>query len=414
MSEVATSISPLDVEAIRAQFPVLDQQVNGKPLVYFDNAASSQKPQAVIDALVHYYQNDHANIHRGIHTLAERATSAYEEVRKKTAQFLHANSEREIVFTRGTTESINLVAESFGKKYLQTGDEIILTELEHHSNIVPWQMVAAERGVEIKVLPVNDAGELLFEQLPELLTDRTKIIALNYVSNTLGTINPVREIIQLAHDNGTSVLLDAAQASPHVAIDVLDLDVDFLALSSHKMYGPTGVGVLYGKSEWLEKMPPYQGGGEMIKEVHFSGTSYNDIPYKYEAGTPNIADVVAFGRAIDWVQDLGYENIQAHEDALLRRAVDGLKNIPGFIPYGTAGRKASVVSFEIEGVHNYDLGLWLDAKGVAVRTGHHCTQPLMDRFGIEGTVRASFAAYNTLDEIDYFVEAVNDIVKKIR
>jgi cysteine desulfurase/selenocysteine lyase len=402
----------LDVQNIRAEFPILNQRVNGHSLVYFDNAASSQKPKAVIDALVHYYENDHANIHRGLHTLAERATSAYENVRKKAARFINANEPEEIVFTRGTTESINLVASAFGRKFLREGDEIILTELEHHSNIVPWQLMADQRGAKIRILSVNPEGELLIDKLDELLSDNTKIVAVNYISNSLGTINPVKEIIRKSHAIGAKVVIDGAQAAPHLKIDVQELDADFMAVSSHKMYGPTGTGFIYGKRELLEAMEPYQGGGEMIKDVHFSGTTYNDIPYKFEAGTPNIADAVGFGAAIDFVEGIGQENIAAHEHELLTRAMEGLSKIPGFKPVGTAKNKASVISFNIDGIHSYDLGMWLDAKGIAVRTGHHCTQPLMECMGIEGTVRASFAVYNTLDEVEYFITSVKEIVKK--
>ncbi|MEQ9229716.1 MAG: cysteine desulfurase [Cyclobacteriaceae bacterium] len=404
----------IDVEKIRAQFPVLNQQVNGHQLVYLDNAASSQKPQSVIDTLVHYYQHDHSNIHRGLHTLAERATSAYEEVRKQAGRFINSGESEEIIFTRGTTESINLVAQSFGRTFLNEGDEIILTELEHHSNIVPWQMIAEQKGAIIKILPVNEIGELAIERLVDLLSEKTKLVAVNYISNSLGTINPVAEIIKLAHGVGAKVMIDAAQAAPHLKIDVQALDADFLALSSHKMYGPTGTGILYGKRELLEAMIPYQGGGEMIKEVHFSGTSYNDIPYKFEAGTPNIADVVGFGAAIKFVEEIGQETIAAHEHELLEHAMNGLLEIDGFHPVGTAAQKASVISFNIDGIHSYDLGMWLDAKGIAVRTGHHCTQPLMERMGIEGTVRASFAVYNTHKEVDYFVSSLENIIKNFR
>lgn len=404
----------LDVDHIRSQFPILDQKVNGHPLVYFDNAASSQKPISVIKALTDYYQRDHANIHRGLHTLAERATSAYEEVRKKAASFVNAPGAEEIVFTRGTTESINLVANAYGRKFIGQGDEIILTALEHHSNIVPWQLVAEEKHAEIKVLPVNDKGELEMDALDSLLSNKTRVIAVNYISNSLGTINPVKEIIRKAHAAGAVVVLDCAQAAPHLKIDVQELEADFVAVSSHKMYGPTGTGFLWGRSELLESMDPYQGGGEMIREVHFSGTSYNDIPYKFEAGTPNIADVVAFGAAIDFIENLGQENIEKHEHELLVHAMKGLEEITGFTPVGTAKEKASVISFNMENIHAYDLGMWLDAKGIAVRTGHHCTQPLMEVMGIEGTVRASFAVYNTKDEIDYFVNSLKEIVRKFK
>ena len=402
----------IDVHQIRKQFPVLHQQVNGHPLVYFDNAASSQKPQVVIDSLVNYYTKDHANIHRGLHTLAERATSAYELTRVKAQTFINASESEEIIFTRGTTESINLVARAFGGKFFKEGDEIILSQLEHHSNIVPWQMIAEETGAIIKVIPINQKGELEISALDNLLTQRTKMVAVNYISNSLGTINPVDQIIKMAHAKGAKVLIDAAQAAPHLRLNVQELDCDFLALSSHKMYGPTGVGILYGKREVLESMNPYQGGGEMIKDVSFSGTTYNDIPYKFEAGTPNIADVVAFGSAIDFVEELGQENIAEHEHLLLSHAMKGLSEIEGFRAIGTADHKAGVISFELEGVHAYDLGMWLDAKGIAVRTGHHCTQPLMECLGIEGTVRASFAVYNTIEEVDYFVKALKEIKSK--
>jgi cysteine desulfurase/selenocysteine lyase len=402
----------LDIQTIRKQFPILHQQVNGHPLVYFDNAASSQKPKSVIDALVGYYTSDHANIHRGLHTLAERATSAYELSRQKAARFINANEVEEIVFTRGTTESINLVARSFGGKFFSSGDEILLSQLEHHSNIVPWQLIANETGAIIKVIPVNAAGELELNELHNLITDRTKMVAVNYISNSLGTINPVEKIIDAAHKVGAKILIDAAQAAPHLKLDVQSLNCDFVALSSHKMYGPTGVGILYGKRDLLEAMDPYQGGGEMIKDVSFNGTTYNDIPYKFEAGTPNIADVVAFGAAIDFVEEVGQENIARHEDELLAHAMSELNKIDGFRAIGTARHKASVISFEMEGIHPYDLGMWLDAKGIAVRTGHHCTQPLMECLGIEGTVRASFAVYNTMEEVEYFVNSLKDIKSK--
>ena len=407
-----TQVAAFDIATLRKEFPILNQEVNGHPLVYFDNAASSQKPKAVIQSLVDYYSNDHSNIHRGIHTLAERATSNYELVRKKAQGFIGANEFEEIVFTRGTTESINLVAQSYGRKTLEKGDEIILTEMEHHSNIVPWQMIAEEKGAIIKALPISDSGELLLEKLESLMTEKTKILAVNYISNSLGTINPIKKIIEQAHQAGVKVLIDAAQAAPHLKIDVQKLDADFLALSSHKMYGPTGVGILYGRRELLEWMNPYQGGGEMINKVHFSETTYNDIPYKFEAGTPNIADVIAFGAAIDFVEGIGQEIIQTYEDELLTYAMSGLSKIDGFNPVGTAPDKASVISFNIDRIHSYDLGVWLDARGIAVRTGHHCTQPLMDRMGLEGTIRASFALYNTVEEIGYFVDSLSEIIRK--
>ncbi len=403
-----------DVEEIRKHFPILHQQVNGKPLVYFDNAATSQKPKAVIDALSAYYNQDNANIHRGIHTLAERATAAYELTRQTVKAFINAAEVEEVIFTKGTTEGINLVAASFGRKFLKEGDEIIISALEHHSNIVPWQLLCEEKGCVLKVIPVNDQGELVMDQYHKLLSEKTKLVSVNQVSNSLGTINPVKEIIAAAHKVGARVLIDGAQAAPHVAIDVQDLDCDFYVLSAHKVYGPTGTGVLYGKREVLEMMPPYQGGGEMIKEVSFAGTTYNDIPYKFEAGTPNIGEVIAFKEALDFVNNIGKENIAAHEADLLAYATDLLQDVEGFIPIGTAKEKASVISFLIEGVHPFDLGQLLDAKGVAVRTGHHCTQPLMDLFHIEGTVRASFAVYNTKEEIKYFVEALKAVVKMFK
>ena len=404
----------LDIEAIRKQFPILHQEVNGKPLVYFDNAATSQKPQCVIDALTHYYNTDNSNIHRGIHTLAERATTAFEDTRKTVAKFLNANEVEEVIFTKGTTEGINLVASTFGRKFIKKGDEIIVSALEHHSNIVPWQILSEEKGAILKVIPVNEKGELLFDEYVKLLSDKTKLVSVNYISNALGTINPVKEIITEAHKVGAKVMIDAAQAAPHVKMDVKALDCDFLAFSAHKVYGPTGVGALYGKRSILESMPPYQGGGEMIKDVSFSGTTYNDIPYKFEAGTPNIGEVIAFKSAIDFVEDLGQENIAQYEDELMAYANDLLKEVDGFTPVGTADKKASVISFLIEGVHPFDLGQLLDARGIAVRTGHHCAQPLMEFFNIEGTVRASFSVYNTKEEIKYFVDSLKAVIKMFK
>lgn len=409
-----STLTSFSVEEIRKQFPVLHQEVNGKPLIYFDNAATSQKPIAVINALVNYYQQDNANIHRGIHTLAERATQAYEETRRHAQKFVNANEPEEIIFTKGTTEGINLVAQAYGRKFLNAGDEIIISAMEHHSNIVPWQILAKQTGAKIKVAPINDQGELLVEEFGRLLSPRTKIVSMVYISNTLGTINPIKRLSQMAHEAGAIMMVDAAQAAPHQKIDVQAINCDFLAISAHKMYGPTGVGVLYGKRSLLEKMDPYQGGGEMIKEVSFEETSFNDIPYKFEAGTPNIADVVAFKSAIEFVEGVGHEDLHEHEMSLLDHGKELLTKIDGFIPVGEAQEKTSVISFNIDGIHPFDLGMWLDAKGIAVRTGHHCTQPLMDRFDIEGTVRASFAVYNSTEEIDRFVEALTDIIKKFR
>ncbi len=412
---MATTISKgLDLDRIRAMFPVLDQEVNGKPLIYFDNAATSQKPNVVLNALSGYYEGYNSNIHRGIHTLAEKATTAFEDTRKRAQQFINSREAEEIIFTKGTTESINLVASSYGRKFINEGDEIIISTMEHHSNIVPWQLLCEEKGAILKVIPINEAGEIIFEEYEKLLTDKTKLVSVVYASNSLGTINPVKDIIQKAHEVGAKVLLDGAQAAAHIVLDVQQLNCDFLALSAHKAYGPTGTGILYGKRELLEKMPPYQGGGEMIKDVSFSGTTYNDIPYKFEAGTPNIADVVAFKYAMDFIDDLGKSNIAAHEHELLQHSTTRLQEIDGLTLVGTAADKVSVSSFVVEGIHHFDLGMLLDAKGIAVRTGHHCTQPLMDNFCIEGTVRASFAVYNTKAEIDMMVAGLQDIVKKYR
>ncbi len=404
----------LDIQKIRAQFPVLHQEVNGKPLIYFDNAATNQKPKRVIDALVKYYEHDNANIHRGAHALAARATEAFENTRVSVQKFINANEPEEIIFTKGTSESINLVASSWGRKFLNPGDEVLISTLEHHSNIVPWQMICEERGAELKVMPINEAGEIIIEALDELITEKTKMVAFNHASNSLGTINPVKYIIDKAHAVGAKVLVDGAQASSHLTVDVQALNADFYAFSAHKMYGPTGLGVLYGKRDILEKTPPYQGGGEMIKEVSFGKTTYNDIPYKFEAGTPDIANVIAFNEAILFINELGKENIAAYENELLAYATDKITQIEGVKLIGTAKEKVSLLSFEVEGIHHFDLGMWLDAKGVAVRTGHHCTQPLMDHYCIEGTVRASFSVYNTIEEIDTFIEALKNTISKFK
>jgi len=400
----------LNIEQIRKEFPVLHQQVNARNLVYFDNAATSQKPKRVIQALVDYYEGYNANIHRGIHTLAEKATKAYEETRETAKNFINASSVEEIIFVRGVTEGINLVASSFGKAFIKEGDEIIISGLEHHSNIVPWQLVCEERKAKLKVIPVNEQGEHVLEKLEKLITSRTKMVAVNHASNSLGTVNPIKEIIRMAHAQGAAVLIDGAQAGAHLEINVRDLDCDFYCLSSHKMYGPTGTGILFGKKEWLEKMPPYQGGGEMISNVTFEKTTYNNLPYKFEAGTPNIADVVAYKHAMEFIRELGKENIAAHEHVLLAYATEKIGSLPSVNIYGTAKNKVSVLSFTVEGIHPFDIGQMLDARGIAVRTGHHCTQPLMDHYGIEGTVRASFAVYNTKDEIDQLVEGLSRII----
>ena len=401
----------LNIEQIRGLFPVLHQEVHGKPLIYFDNAATTQKPKSVIDALSNYYELDNSNIHRGAHVLADRATRYYEETREAVREFIGANEFAEIIFTKGTTESINLVAKTFGRKFIGKDDEIIISTLEHHSNIVPWQMLCEETGAILKIIPINDAGEILFGEFEKLLSPKTKLVSIVHASNALGTINPVKKVIAAAHAVGAKVLLDGAQSTSHLEIDVQDLDCDFLAFSAHKIYGPTGLGVLYGKREILEAMPPFLGGGEMIKEVTFEKTTYNDIPFKFEAGTPNIADVIAFKAALDFVNSLGKPAIKAHEDGLLIHASELLSDIKGFVPIGTAKEKVSVLSFNINGMHPFDVGQMLDAKGIAVRTGHHCTQPLMKRFGIEGTVRASFSVYNTRLEIEKLAEGIAQIAR---
>ena len=401
----------LDIKHIRSQFPVLHQEVNGKPLVYLDNAATTQKPQSVIDALSNYYVKDNSNIHRGAHTLAARATDYFEKTRLMVQQFTNAREPEEIIFTKGTTESINLVASTFGRKFVQKDDEIIISTLEHHSNIVPWQMLCEEKGAVLKVIPINDKGELILEEFDKLLSHRTKLVSIVHVSNALGTVNPVEYIIEKAHAVGAKVLLDGAQSSSHLTIDVQQLDCDFFAFSAHKIYGPTGLGVLYGKREVLEAMPPYMGGGEMIKEVTFGKTTFNDIPFKFEAGTPNIADVIAFQKALEFVNELGKSNMVAHENEVLRYANEKLRTIKGFIPVGEAADKVSILSFLIQGMHPFDVGMMLDAGGIAVRTGHHCTQPLMNRFQIEGTVRASFSVYNTEEEVDILYQSLSKIAK---
>jgi len=401
----------LDIHQIRRDFPVLDQSINGKPLVYFDNAATNQKPLSVIGALTNYYEGYNANIHRGIHHLAEKATAAFEASRRAIQQFLNAKHWEEIIFTYGTTDGINLVAQTYGRRFLTEGDEIIISTMEHHSNIVPWQMLCEERGCVLKVIPVDDNGELILEEYEKLLTARTKFVSVVHVSNALGTINPVKTIIDMAHAVGAVVLIDGAQATSHVDIDVQALDTDFYVFSAHKLYGPTGMGVLYGKKALLDDMPPYRGGGEMIKEVTFEKTTYNEIPYKFEAGTPNIADVVAVKTALEYMASLGKENIAAHEHDLLQYATAQLSEIEGLRIIGQAKDKISVISFVMDGIHHQDTGVILDQLGIAVRTGHHCTQPLMRRFNIAGTTRASFAVYNTRDEIDRLVQGIHRVKK---
>ncbi|HEX4373065.1 MAG TPA: cysteine desulfurase [Puia sp.] len=403
----------LDVQQIRKDFPILTTTVNGKPLVYFDNAATSQKPWSVINAIEDYYTKLNSNVHRGVHHLSQIATDAFEASRKKIAAFINAAHDHEVIYTKGTTDSINLVAYSYGKKFVQKDDVIIISSLEHHSNIVPWQILCEDKGAKLKVIPINEKGELIMESFKEMLNEKVKLISVNYVSNSLGTINPVREIIELAHQYNIPVMLDAAQAVQHIPIDVQELDVDFLAFSGHKMYGPTGIGILYGKEKWLNEMPPYQGGGEMIKTVSFEKTVYNELPFKFEAGTPNIEAAICIGAAVDYINSIGLEKIGEYEHELLQYGTEKLSAIEGLKFVGTAEQKSSVISFNIEGAHPYDVGVILDQLGIAVRTGHHCTQPLMDRFGIPGTVRASFAFYNTKEEIDVLVKGVQKAVSML-
>ena len=395
----------LDIQKIRAEFPILSQRVNGKPLVYFDNGATSQKPQIVIDAEVKYYQEINANIHRGVHTLSQLATDAYEVSRGKVQQHINAKFAHEVLFTSGTTHGINLVANGFAS-ILKPGDEVIVSSLEHHSNIVPWQMLCEKTGAILKVIPMNEDGELIMEAFDALLSEKTKVVTVNHISNALGIINPIKYIIDKAHAVGAAVLIDGAQAVPHLKPDVQDLDCDFYAFSGHKMCGPTGTGILYGKEEWLNKLPPYQGGGEMIKEVTFEKTTYADLPHKFEAGTPNIAGGIVLGTAIDYLNNIGFKNIQQYEKELLEHATKRLLEIECLRIYGTGKNKASVVSFNIDGIHPYDVGSIIDKLGIAVRTGHHCAQPIMNFFCIPGTIRASFSFYNTKEEIDAMVEAV--------
>jgi len=395
----------LDIQKIRRDFPILKRKINGKPLVYFDNAATSQTPQVVIDSIVDYYSNYNANIHRGVHTLSQEATDAYEYARKKIQQHFNAKKTHEIIFTSGTTHSINLVATGF-TSFLKKGDEVIVSALEHHSNIVPWQMLCERTEAILKIIPINDEGELLMNVYEDLLSNKTKLVFVNHISNALGTINPIKKIIDKAHRVGAAVLIDGAQACPHIKPDVQELNVDFYVASAHKMCGPTGVGMLYGKEEWLEKLPPYQGGGEMIKEVTFEKTTYADLPHKFEAGTPNIAGVIAFGVAIDYMNTIGFDTIASYEKELLTYGTKKLLAIEGLRIYGTSTEKTSVISFNIEGIHPYDIGSIIDKLGIAVRTGHHCAQPIMDFYKIPGTVRASFAFYNTKEEISKLADAV--------
>jgi cysteine desulfurase/selenocysteine lyase len=404
-----THAGGLNVERIRADFPILHQTVHGKPLVYLDNAATSQKPRAVIDAITRYYEGTNSNIHRGVHFLSEQATAEYEAARQTAQKFINAAHAREIIFVRGTTEGINLVAQTYGRAQIHQGDEVLITAMEHHSNIVPWQILCDERGAKLRVAPINDQGELLLDDFARLLGPRTKLAAFTHVSNALGTINPVKRMIELAHGKNISVVVDGAQAAPHIAVDVQALDCDFYTFSGHKVYGPTGIGVLYGKSALLEAMPPYQGGGDMISSVTFEKTTYNKLPHKFEAGTPDIAGVIGLGVALNYVSGLGIENIAAHEHELLAYATEKVSAIPRVSLIGTAKERAGVISFVVEGVHPHDVGTILDQEGIAIRTGHHCSQPVMERFGIPATARASFAVYNTFEEIDALVRGIGKV-----
>jgi cysteine desulfurase/selenocysteine lyase len=398
-----------DAARARKDFPILDQEIHGKPLVFLDSAASAQKPRQVIEAISHFYATDYANIHRGVYQLSERATVAFEGSREKVARFIGAGDAKEIVFVRGTTEAINLVAQTFGRANVGAGDEILITALEHHSNIVPWQMLCDEKNATLRVAPIDDSGALILDELEKLISPRTRLVAVGHVSNALGTVNPVGEIVRIAHDRGVPVLVDGAQAVPHDRVDVRDLDCDFYAFSSHKVFGPSGVGVLYGKAEHLEAMPPWQGGGEMILTVTFEKSTYNEIPYKFEAGTPDIAGVVGLGAALDYLDSLDRTALAAHERELLDYGTAALEAIPGVRLIGTASRKSAVLSFVIDGIHPHDVGTILDQQGIAVRTGHHCAQPVMERFGVPATVRASLALYNTKSDIDALVKGIHAV-----
>ena len=401
----------MDIKKIREDFPILSRTVYGKPLIYFDNGATTQKPRLVIDSLVDEYYSVNANVHRGVHYLSQQATELHEASRATVREFINARSINEIIFTRGTTEAINLLVSSFGEEFMEEGDEVILSVMEHHSNIVPWQLLAARKGIAIKVIPMNDKGELLLDEYEKLFSDRTKIVSVTQVSNVLGTVNPVKEMIATAHAHGVPVLIDGAQSVPHMKVDMQDMDADFFAFSAHKIYGPTGVGVLYGKEEWLDRLPPYQGGGEMIQHVSFENTTFNELPFKFEAGTPDYIGTTGLAKALDYVTGLGMDNITAYEHELTTYAMQRLKEIPDIRIFGEATHKSSVISFLVGNIHHFDMGTLLDRLGIAIRTGHHCAQPLMQRLGIEGTVRASFAVYNTKEEIDALVAGVERVSK---
>lgn len=404
----------LDIEKIRADFPILKREVSGRPLIYLDNAATSQTPRCVVDHIADTYYRVNANVHRGVHTLSQEATDAHEAARRRVQQFIGAASPAEIVFTRGTTEAINLVASSFGDEFLHDGDEVILTVMEHHADIVPWQLLQRRRKIKLQVVPINERGELELEVYKQLFNEHTRLVCVAHVSNVLGTINPVREMIAYAHAQGVPVLVDGAQAIPHLRVNVQELDADFYAFSAHKVYGPTGIGILYGKEKWLDAIPPYQGGGEMIAHVDFSGTTFGELPFKFEAGTPDYVGTAAFASALDYVDSLGLEAIAAHENELLRYTTAQMEQIEGMCIFGTSPHKSSVISFLVDGIHHYDMGMLLDKLGVAVRTGHHCAQPLMTSLGIEGTVRVSFAVYNTQAEADAFIAALKRVVQMFR
>ena len=410
MNQVVTNIDGYDVERIRQDFPVLDQEIRGKKLVYLDNAATSQKPKTVIDSIVNYYENDNANIHRGVHTLSERATLSYENARKTVAKFMNAESEKEIVFTRGATEAINLIANAFAEK-LSAGDEVLITAMEHHSNIVPWQMLCEKTGAVLKVAPINDRGELILESIEALVSKKTKFAAISHMSNALGTINPIKQMIDLLHQFDVPVLVDGAQAIPHITVDVKALDCEFYVFSGHKLYAPTGIGALYGKMEQLEQMAPYQGGGDMISVVTFDKTVYNKVPYKFEAGTPNIVGTIGLGAAIDYVTNIGVDAIAAHENSLLEYAVEQSKKIDKLRIIGTAENKGAIMSFVLDGIHPHDIGTMMDHQGIAVRAGHHCAMPVMDFFGVPATARASFAMYNTHEEVDALMAGIENLIE---
>jgi cysteine desulfurase / selenocysteine lyase len=409
-----TPLADYPIAAIRRDFPILSRKVHGRPLVYLDNAATTQKPQTVMDAESEMYSRFYANIHRGVHLLSVEATDAYEHAREKAQRFLNTSESREIVFVRGTTEAINLVAQTYGRQRVGPRDEVLISHLEHHSNIVPWQILCEEKGAYLRVAPINTAGEIVLEEFERLLSPRTKIVSVSHVSNALGTVNPIRSIVELAHAKGVPVLVDGAQAAPRMPVDVQALDCDFYAFSGHKMYGPTGVGVLYGKARHLEAMPPYQGGGDMIRSVTFAKTTYNVLPYKFEAGTPNIAGAIGLAAAIDYVSAIGMERIAAHEEELLTDATDKLTAIPGVSIVGTAREKVGVLSFVLDGVHPHDIGTVLDREGIAVRTGHHCAQPVMEFYGIPATARASFGLYNTHEEVDALVSGIHEVIRMFR